>query len=226
MGYLEDLLASNEKVVYSTRKHWVAPLMATVTGTLLTAGGLVAMFGQLFAEAAWLDNLLRYGGLVALLVGLALLGRAFVVWWSEEYVVTNQKVMKVSGILRKTTEGSALEKINDIMIEQPLIGRWLGYGTLRVLTAADESNLTYTRMREPMEFRKAILDEKQEFEQQDARHIAAAVLEARSAPPAAPSGPTAEEITSTIERLAALRSSGAITAEEFEAKKAELLKRL
>jgi hypothetical protein len=44
--------------------------------------------------------------------------------------------------------------------------------------------------------------------------------------PAEPAGPTAEEITSTIERLAELRASGAITAEEFEAKKAELLKRL
>ncbi len=231
MGYVEDLLASNEQVVYRTRKHWIAPLFATVTGTLLTAVGIVALFTKLFASGGLLDSgVMLWGGLGALLVGLAMLGKAFVEWWSEEYVVTNHKVMKVSGILKKTAEGSALEKINDITISQSLLGRWLDYGTLSVLTAADESNLNYTAMRDPMVFRKEILDQKQEFEQGDARAIAEAVRQTPqvSAPaaPAEPAGPTAEEITSTIERLADLRASGAITAEEFEAKKAELLKRL
>jgi hypothetical protein len=84
-------------------------------------------------------------------------------------------------------------------------------------------------MREPMDFRKQILDQKQEFEAGDARSIAEAVRQSAPAAPAAPAepaGPSAEDITATIERLAALRASGAITAEEFEAKKAELLGRL
>ena len=62
---------------------------------------------------------------LALLVGLFLLVRAFVIWWSEHYLVTNQKVLKVSGILRKRAEGSALEKVNDSAITQSLFGRWL-----------------------------------------------------------------------------------------------------
>jgi hypothetical protein len=37
---------------------------------------------------------------------------------------------------------------------------------------------------------------------------------------------SAQEIADSIERLAQLRDSGAITAEEFEAKKAELLDRM
>jgi uncharacterized membrane protein YdbT with pleckstrin-like domain len=235
MGYVEELLASNERVIYRTRKHWIAPLFATVTGTLLTVGGIAAMTGRIFTDAAWLDNILLWGGLLALLVGLVLLGKAFVEWRSEEYVVTNHKVMKVSGILRKTAEGSALEKINDITISQSVLGRALDFGTLSVLTAADESNLRYTEMREPMEFRKQILDQKQEYEANDARAIAEAVrlhqAPTSTAPAAAAAvapepGSSAEEITATIERLAQLRASGAITAEEFEAKKAELLGRL
>jgi uncharacterized membrane protein YdbT with pleckstrin-like domain len=228
MGYVEELLASNEHIVYRTRKHWIAPLLATVTGTLLTVGGLVAVFSQFLVDQGFWHDLLTWGGAIALVVGLVLLGKAFIDWRSEEYVVTNHKVMKVSGILRKTAEGSALEKINDITISQSLLGRSLGYGTLIVTTAADESNLNYTAMREPMEFRKEILDQKQEFERGDARAIAEAVRQQRpaAAAPDVPEEPSAEEITATIERLAQLRSSGAITAEEFEAKKAELLKRL
>ena len=121
--------------------------------------------------------MLLWGGLVALLIGLAMLVNAAVKWWAQFYFVTNQKVMKVEGILRKSTSGSALEKINDITMEQPLLGRWLGYGTVRVLTAADESNLHYTFMRKPLEFRKAILDAKLLFEKQDSRDIAEAFRE-------------------------------------------------
>jgi uncharacterized membrane protein YdbT with pleckstrin-like domain len=231
MGYVEDLLAGNEQIVYTTKKHWVAPLFATVTGSLLTIAGLGALLGAW----VWLDGLLNTlvlgSGVVALLVGLVLLAKAFIEWWSESYVVTNQKVMKVSGILRKTAAGSALEKINDITIEQSLIGRSLGYGTLSVLTAADESNLHYTAMREPMEFRRAILDQKQLFEQADARAIAEAVRQAPAQPqPAAATGPagpaSADEIANAIERLAEMRDAGHITPEEYEAKKSELLGRL
>ena len=223
MGYVEDLLASNEQVVYTTRRHWVAPLFATVTGSLLTAGGIAAMLATVAVPDGLLADVLLWGGLAAALIGLTLLAKAFVMWWSEQYIVTNQKVMKVSGILRKTAEGSALEKINDITIAQSLLGRWLGYGTLTVLTAADESNLHYTTMRRPMEFRRSVLDQKQIFEQADARAIAEAV---RGAQAGVPHRESAEEIAGAIERLAELRDAGALTQAEFEAKKAELLRRL
>ena len=229
MGYVEDLLASNEQVVYTSRKHWIAPLFATVTGTLLALGGLIAMAWSAFVDANWLSNLMLWGGGLAMLVGLVLLIRSFVNWWSEVYLVTNQKVLKVSGILRKSVEGSALEKINDSSISQSLLGRWLDYGTLSVMTAADETNLHYTNMRNPVAFRRAILDQKQIYEQQDAIAIADAVKKAQSQalPAQTPAVPaTAEDIAAAIERLAQMRDAGHITPAEFEAKKAELLGRL
>jgi uncharacterized membrane protein YdbT with pleckstrin-like domain len=229
VGYVEDLLAANEAIVYQSRKHWIAPLFATLTGTLLAVGGIVlllvtwAVLGD-----GWFNTAMVWAGWGILAVGVLLLAVAFVRWWSETYFVTNQKVMKVGGILTKTADGSALEKINDITIRQSVIGRWLGYGTLSVLTAAGDSDLTYTAMRTPMEFRKAVLNEKQRFEQQDALTIAEAVRGAVAPAPAAalPDAPSSEDITATIERLAALRDSGAISPEEFEAKKTELLGRL
>ncbi len=228
MSYLESLLANNERVVYETHKHWIAPFFATVTGSMFVIGGLAALIGTVITDTRWLDDVFLWGGLLALLVGVIMVGSAFVAWWSEHYYVTNHKVLKVSGILNKSADGSALEKINDITIEQPLVGRWMGYGTLRVSTAADQSDITYTAMRMPMEFRRAILDEKQIFEQQDARTIAEAVLAAQQSPgaPSPVARPSAQEITDTIARLAELRDSGAISAEDYEVKKNELLGQL
>jgi uncharacterized membrane protein YdbT with pleckstrin-like domain len=227
VSYVDSLLANGEEIVYRTKKHWIAPAFSTITGTLLTIGGLAALFGQLFTDNRFLNGLLLWGGLGALLIGLVLLVNAAVKWWAQFYFVTNQKVMKVEGLLRKSTSGSALEKINDITMEEPLLGRWLGYGTVRVLTAADESNLHYTFMRKPLEFRKAILDAKLLWEKQDSRDIAEAVRGgATPAVAAAPAAPSGQEIADSIASLARLRDSGAITTEEFEAKKAELLDRM
>lgn len=228
MGYVEDLLASNETIAYTSRKHWIAPLFSTVTGSLLAIGGVVAMVWSVFVGDGFWDDVLMWGGLIALLVGLGLLLRAFVEWWSEHYIVTNQKVLKVGGIIRKTAEGSALEKINDMTISQSLLGRALEFGTLTVATASDESDLRYTLMREPVQFRRAVLDQKQAFEQADARAIAEAVRQSSPQAQAPVGGPamSAEEVGAAVAKLAEMHAAGHITDAEFAAKKEELLGRL
>ncbi|MGB8019835.1 MAG: PH domain-containing protein [Candidatus Nanopelagicales bacterium] len=243
MNYVDSLMAANERIVYRTKKHWIAPLLASATGSLLVLGGLAALLAKLLTTTAWLDFVLLWVGLAILLIGLVLLGRSIVMWWAQDYFVTNQKVMKVEGIVRKKVGGAGLEKINDITMEQDVLGRWLDYGTLSVMTAADESNLNYWAMRKPAEFRRAILDQKQLLEQADSRFIADAVREA-AGPAAGPVAPlpasgAAEDLPETpghgaspvdipvlIERLAALHAKGALTDEEFSSKKTELLKRL
>jgi uncharacterized membrane protein YdbT with pleckstrin-like domain len=240
MGYTESLLATNEKIVYRTKQHWMAPIFGTVAGVLVLIGGVALFILQLLLELwDWVETLMFWGSLILGLVGILMVGYSYIQWWVEDYVVTNQKVVKVAGLLRKRTSGAALEKINDVIMEQGPLGRMLGYGTLKVSTASDSSDLTYETMRKPAEFRRAMLDEKQLWEQADARSIAAAVRESAqparppvqeativapaAPPPAAPppaAAPTAEE---KLRSLAKLRDDGLITPEEFEAKKAELL---
>jgi hypothetical protein len=169
-----------------------------------------------------------------------MVGYSYIQWWVEDYAVTNQKVMKVAGLLRKRTSGAALEKINDVILEQGPLGRMLGYGTLKVATASDSTDLVYETMRSPAEFRRAMLDQKMEFEQADARQISEAVRAAGAAGPAvatpvapappvtvpapvAPAAPAAPSPDEKLRSLAKLRDDGLITAEDYEAKKAELL---
>ena len=55
-SYVDSLLATGEEIVYRTKKHWIAPLFSTVTGTLLTLGGLAALFGQVFSIDGFLND--------------------------------------------------------------------------------------------------------------------------------------------------------------------------
>lgn len=241
MGYAEEMLASNERIVYRTKQHWIAPIYGTIAGSLLLIGGVLLFLFQLTLDTEGAVGFLRtiafWGALIMVVVGVVMVGYSYIRWWVEDYFVTNQKVMKVEGLLNKKTSGAALEKINDIVLAQGVIGRTLNYGDLRVMTASDDADLSYRTMRSPGEFRRRILDEKLEFERSDAREIASAVRAASAPPPAAPAPapaapapaaapPSADEVTNAIARLAELRDSGAITPEEYEAKKAELLAKL
>jgi uncharacterized membrane protein YdbT with pleckstrin-like domain len=244
MGYTESLLATNETILYRTKQHWMAPIFGTIAGVLVLVGGVALFVFHLTMGTDGFGGTLRtlafWGSLILLVVGVLMVGYSYIQWWVEDYVVTNQKVVKVAGLLNKRTSGAALEKINDVIMEQGPLGRMLGYGTLKVATASDSTDLVYETMRKPAEFRRAMLDQKMEFEQADARHIAAAVRDsayqgpppqevvtqvpppAPVAPPA-PAAPTADE---KLRSLAKLRDDGIISPEEFEAKKVELLQDL
>ena len=250
MGYTEDLLATNESIVYRTKQHWMAPIFGTVTGVLILIGGVVLFGVQLTLATDGVMGFLRtvafWASLGLIIFGVVRVGYSYIQWLVEDYAVTNQKVVKVAGLFRKRTSGAALEKINDVVMEQGPLGRMLHYGTLQVSTASDSSDLTYETMRAPADFRRAMLDQKMVFEQADARSIAEAVrggqtatqapapqpapaaqapapiAPAAAAPMAAPvaAAPTSED---KLRSLAKMRDDGLITAEDFEAKKAELL---
>jgi uncharacterized membrane protein YdbT with pleckstrin-like domain len=255
MGYTESLLASNEAIVYRTKQHWMAPIFGTVAGVLVLVGGVVLFVLQATLDLwDFLETIVFWASLLLIVAGVAMVGYSYIQWWVEDYVVTNQKVVKVAGLLTKKTSGAALEKINDVILEQGPLGRMLGYGTLKVSTASDTTDLVFETMRKPAEFRRMMLDQKMEFEQADARHIAAAVREsaaqqtaaqqvaampvtqvappaappvAQTAPPAAPPpAPAAPTAEEKLRSLAKLRDDGIISPEEFEAKKAELLSEL
>lgn len=245
MGYTESLLATNEQILYRTKQHWMAPIFGTIAGVLVLIGGIVLFVVQLTMGTDGFVGVLRtlafWGSILLTIVGVAMVGYSYIQWWVEDYAVTNQKVMKVAGLLNKRTSGAALEKINDVIMEQGPLGRMLGYGTLKVATASDSTDLVYETMRSPAEFRRAMLDQKMEFEQSDARHIAEAVRAAGAAgpapiaapvppvtvpAPAEPAAPAAPSPDDKLRSLAKLRDDGLITAEDYEAKKAELLEQM
>lgn len=234
MGYMEELLATNEKIIYRTKQHWMAPIFGTVTGVLILIGGVVLFGLHLTLGTDGFANLLRtlafWASLILMVVGVVWVGYSYILWWVEDFAVTNQKVVKVSGLLSKRTSGAGLEKINDVVMEQGPLGRILGYGTLKVATASDTTDLDFRTMRAPADFRRAMLDQKVTFEQADAVHIADAVRAAAVPPPPPPvSAPipapaTAKATTEEkLRSLATMRDAGLITAEDYEAKKTELL---
>jgi uncharacterized membrane protein YdbT with pleckstrin-like domain len=147
-------------------------------------------------------------------------------WKNREYLVTNDRVLGVRGLLGKKTLDVSLDKITNVELSQSRIARLfkLGYGNIDIRTAHEGSVAVYSGLIEVVAFKKAVLDARNALWVEAPEAASAAI-------PAAPidssaMAKTPDEIMSALTRLADLRDRGAITQPEFEAKKSEMLARL
>jgi uncharacterized membrane protein YdbT with pleckstrin-like domain len=243
-SYAETLLAPGEVIVHRSHQHWLSLLLESRVAIALWATVVVTVilswlthFEGTFGTALfWIE-------IGALVLGVIVVAWRWWHWRTEEYVITNRRLLKVTGIINKRSGDSSLEKINDAILEENLIGRLLNYGDLDILTAAEIAVDRYRMLAKAKDFKKAMLEAKHSLESGYAfgdmatqRAVQANAAQAAAAPaaPAQPAAPlpladpvdTAEEVTAALGRLAELRDSGAITASDYELKKRELLSRL
>jgi Bacterial PH domain/Short C-terminal domain len=252
--YADRLLADGERVRLRGRQHVLATLIEgrIAWAIFVAALVLVLLVTQLQPNTPTIvRSVFSWLGLGLLLVGLAWLGLIYIAWYNEDYLVTNRRVLKVEGVLKKRSADSSLEKINDAVLEQSVLGRMLGYGDLDILTANEQSVDRYRMLAEAQTFKRTMLEEKHRLEQEAFQIPApplrvpvpmpAPAMDPASAPATAPAtagaaapAPAAparremssDEITSALGELADLRDRGAISAEDYDAKKQDLLARL
>jgi hypothetical protein len=253
--YADQLLADGERVILRTRQHWLATIVSGRTAWAILIASLLLIIVNSWLAAGTLRDLLGYLAFGLLLLALVWLGQVYWSWYSEDYLVTSRRVLKVEGILRKRSADSSLEKINDAVLEQSVLGRMLGYGDLEIMTAAETSVDHYSFLAGAQTFKKTMLDAKHALESEvyefpgpplraapasapspatgsptatTAPQTSTSVASGTQTPPA-PAGPpklTSDEITRALSDLADLRDRGAISPEDFEAKKQDLLGRL
>lgn len=244
MAYIDGMLASGERPILREHQHWFVLVADARYGILAIVGAILLLFLRSAANiTGGLDTVIGYLVLALVVGGLAYLGWQILRWMNEEFVVTTRRVLQLEGVINKRLVDSSLEKINDAVLTQSLFGRMFGFGDLDILTAS-ESGISRLRMlKNADDFKRAMLESKHELELElsGAKPLpspplrvpspdeasASASAAPPSSPEAAPRGEmTPDELTRTLANLADLRDRGAISPEEYEAKKADLLRRL
>ncbi|NIV35662.1 MAG: PH domain-containing protein [Anaerolineae bacterium] len=162
--------------------------------------------------------------LVVAVVPAAEVIRILLDWWNERYIITNRRVMEVRGTINKNVRDSALEKVNDVELNQSIVGRVLGYGTVEIITGSDIGVNEFHRISNPVRFKREMLNAKESY------RMAGPDPDEETKPsptaPARDAEPSKGEIPDLIAELDELRQKGIISEEEFQAKKTELLARL
>jgi membrane protein YdbS with pleckstrin-like domain len=235
MRYADTLLADGEVVSLRARQHWLALLLEARWAILAFGVGIVALVAVFIVplQGAARDVASSIA-LIAIVVGMVVLFIHAWRWWAQDYLVTNRRILKVEGVFSKRSADSALEKINDAVLTQGILGRLLGYGDLDILTAAETTTDSYRMLADAPGFKREMLNEKHALETEISSSRAPSPP-LRAVPPAPAVTPAAapttnvvdpDAIARTVARLADLRDRGAISTEEYDAKKRELLDRL
>jgi uncharacterized membrane protein YdbT with pleckstrin-like domain len=173
MSYARNLLSRGEEVVYESRQHWFAVIARTwvwiVVALIALALSLWIGTNDRVLDNPTIDGILTIVAIAAL---VGAIGRiAFVLWdWrNQEWLITTRRVMRAEGVLNKSVSDSSLEKINDARLDQSVFGRIFGFGTLDILTAAEEAGggnvADFPMIADPVEFKKAMFNQKQMLEQ-------------------------------------------------------------
>jgi len=200
-GYLNNLLAENEEVLLVTRQHWIVLLAEILPETILTIA-LVILISLIWLM--WLPNPLVPFAYLLLLLPLFSLLRDVLVWSNRQYIVTNRRVIQIAGVINKDVTDSSLEKVNDVKLEQSFWGRLLNFGNIEILTASELGVNRFSHLGRPVNFKKAMLNAKEQLEQ----------------------GPAQGELVDVIAQLDSLRKRGVLSEEEFQRKKTDLLAKL
>jgi membrane protein YdbS with pleckstrin-like domain len=99
------------------------------------------------AVAGLLSTIARLSGAILLVIWLAwliLLIRllyAIYVWLEDYFVVTSQRLLLATGVIRKSVNMMPLTKVTDMRVERSAMGRLLGYGTFIVESAGQDQAL-------------------------------------------------------------------------------------
>ncbi len=157
MSYAEKHLIASETVQYETRLHWIvmaghaliAAVLALVGVSLLITPWRVVYGG----EAA--SGPLRWAGVACVVVAAIFFGIGVVRRSATEMAVTNKRVIVKSGLANRRTIELLLSRIESIAIEEPALGRLLGYGTV-IVRGTGGTPEVFPQIARPLEFREQV----------------------------------------------------------------------
>ncbi len=216
MPYPRENLHGSEELVLDLHPHWWTIVPSIASLVVVVVIGLWALAGD------WPDPVKL---LLAILVLANLIWFAFryVQLISTDFVLTTDRVIYRSGILSKRGIEIPLESINAIHFSQRIWERMLGLGDLKVDSASVAGVSEFENIRKPNLVQNEIYVQMEGNENRKFDRVSQGINAQFAGQAPAPATPS---IADQINQLAQLRDQGHLTAEEFEAKKAELLGRM
>lgn len=129
-------LIASERAVVVTRRHWVSLVR---TGALAAAAFLLGLLTVLYLGDV---QFFAVVGVLVLLGALGWLGFAYWNWATEEFVITDKRVLLVSGVITRRVAIMPLTKVTDLTYERSVLGRLLGFGAFVMESAGQHQAMS------------------------------------------------------------------------------------
>lgn len=157
MDYVEKNLIAGETVVYTTRLHWSVLIWPIVLGLIFCVPGIALIARSVTGPGGKSGSItpMMAGGLILFVVAAVCIVVGIMKRNATEMAVTNKRLVVKVGIASRRTLELLLQKVESIGVEESLMGRILGYGTV-VVRGTGGTPEPFDRVAHPIEFRKQV----------------------------------------------------------------------
>ena len=125
MGYVDETIGENEKIVYIVKFHWIYTLSALL-------------------------YLLLFG---IFIIGFIVFLKMMINKWTTERVLTNSRYIQKTGWISRNTEEISIYKIEEVDLSQTILGRILVYGSISI-SGTGSGNIILKSIDNPLLFQK------------------------------------------------------------------------
>lgn len=150
MAYVNSVLQPGETLKVIGRLHWINYLKAFVLAAIAV---VCLLYGQ--QEATPVGRSAVYVGWLLLALAVVIFLGAWFTRQMTELSVTNHRVIYKTGFIRRHTVEMNMDKVETVNVDQTILGRILGYGTIHVL-GTGQGIEGLSRIAHPIDVRNAI----------------------------------------------------------------------
>jgi uncharacterized membrane protein YdbT with pleckstrin-like domain len=205
MPYPKKLLNDYETVALDLHPHWWFYTKALLG---VAASIIFAIVVKIVTEGS-LETALLWVAIAGIAVSVVWLVRRYAIWSTTNFVVTSDRVIYRSGVIRKRGIEIPLERVNNVSSNQGVFERMLGAGDLLIESGGESGQQRFTDIKNPARVQNLIHAQR---EANNTRMFGGG----RGAPPGG-------DVAGQLEKLEGMLERGTLTQEEFDAQKRRLL---
>jgi uncharacterized membrane protein YdbT with pleckstrin-like domain len=157
VSYIEKHLIPGETLQYQTKLHWIVMLGHAGLAAFFVATGvaLLVFSWDTRKNGGSYSNAVIWIALAAFVVAAILFAVGLVRRNATVMALTNKRVIVKTGLASRRTLELLLSRIESVVVEEPAMGRILGYGTV-IIRGTGGTPETFDNIAHPLEFRAQV----------------------------------------------------------------------
>jgi uncharacterized membrane protein YdbT with pleckstrin-like domain len=157
LRYIERHLIPGETLQYQTQLHWVVMLGHAALATFFEAAGIALLVFSWSAKKSGEihSNALIWLAIASFVIGSIVLAIGLVKRNATVMALTNKRVIVKTGLASRRTLELLLSRIESVVVEEPALGRVLGYGTV-IIRGTGGTPEPFDNIAHPLEFRAQV----------------------------------------------------------------------
>jgi uncharacterized membrane protein YdbT with pleckstrin-like domain len=149
-------LIPGENVLLHVNKHVLVLARRVLVPTLVV---LAIVVGLLLLPLGALRDLRWFVVLALLLALFVYLDIQYIIWRSESYTISDQRVLLRRGVIGKFSRSIGISRVQDVTTSQGLLGRVFDYGTVEIESAGKDGAEVLNYVPDPQDFRNVLLEQ-------------------------------------------------------------------